>query len=65
MKNCLSLVAMVSCMLPCLSTATGSVRQARISAEICKLETDADSAAMAHDGMKPLAFAADAWSYGT
>jgi hypothetical protein len=50
MKNRLSLVAMVFCMLPCLSRASGSVRQAHISAEICKLESDADNAAMAHDG---------------
>ena len=50
MTNCLSFVAMVCCMLPSLSTASGSVRQARISTEICKLETDADNAAMAHDG---------------
>lgn len=62
-KASASVVMVILGLLPCALPAWGSARQDRVSAEICKLESDTDNAAMVHDEKFLAALFADEYQH--
>ena len=62
-KASASLVMVILGLLPFALPAWGSAQQDRVSAEICKLESDTDNAAMVHDEKFLAALFADEYQH--